>query len=104
MYKRTTAALMLVGGLIGTSAFSQTAPNPTQQTVTTQTPSGPVFRVTVVGRSTRAINFRPRSGDTKINFTGTTLSPRARGDATIRGRDGYIEIDANFESLESPRK
>jgi outer membrane protein OmpA-like peptidoglycan-associated protein len=60
--------------------------------------------VVVVGRSAKAINFRPRSGETKIDFVGTTLSPRAHGDATVKGEDGYIEIDANFETLQPPAR
>jgi outer membrane protein OmpA-like peptidoglycan-associated protein len=63
-----------------------------------------VFRVEVVGRTARAVNFRPRSGETKIDFVGTPLSPRAHGDATVEGKDGTIEIDANFETLEAPNK
>jgi hypothetical protein len=103
MYRRTIAAL--IGGLALTvgSASSQTVAAAQQQPATTQA-GAPVFRVVVVGRTAKAINFRPRSGETKIDFAGTSLSPRAHGDATVQGRDGYIEIDANFETLESPRK
>ena len=55
----------------------------------------------VVGRSAKAINFRPRSGDTKIDFKGTALSPKAHGDATVKGKDGYIEIDAGTDIVEA---
>jgi hypothetical protein len=103
MYLKTAAALALAGGLIGEAAFAQGPPNPTQQTTTPQT-AGPVFRVTVVGRTTQAINYRPRSGDTKINFIGTPLLPGARGDATIKGEKGYIRVDANFKNLEPATK
>src|SRR5829696_1507839 len=102
MYQRTAAAL-LAGGLISGVAVAQTPPNPTQQTTTAQA-AGPVFRVTVVGRTTPAINYRPRSGDTKIDFVGTPLLPNARGDATIKGEKGYIRVDANFERLEPATK
>ena len=101
MYKRTTAA-WLVFGLIAVPAWAQSSS--AQQPSTVAETNAPVFRVVVVGRTAKAINFRPRSGETKIDFAGTPLSPKARGDATIEGRDGYIEIDANFENLESPRK
>ncbi|HEY6361795.1 MAG TPA: OmpA family protein [Vicinamibacterales bacterium] len=94
MYRRTATALAVVGGLI-TGAL---APGATAQDQT------PVFRVVVVGRTTAAINYRPRSGETQIDFAGTALSPRARGDATIKGEKGYIRVDANFESLEAPAK
>jgi outer membrane protein OmpA-like peptidoglycan-associated protein len=100
MYKRTTGALLLVGAMIAGAARAQTPANPTQQPDVVRQDQVPVFRVTVVGRTTSAINFRPRSGETKIDFAGTVLLPKARGDATVRGERGYIEIDANFERLE----
>ena len=104
MSKPTTAAVALVGALLAGPAFAQTAPNPTQQTLTAPDGDRPVFRVVVVGRSAKAINFRPRSGETKIDFIGNALAPRAHGDATIKGKDGYIEIDANFETLTPPQR
>jgi outer membrane protein OmpA-like peptidoglycan-associated protein len=103
MSQRIAAALTLIGGLVSVPAFSQTPPNPTQQPAAPQI-SGPVFRVVVVGRTTPAINYRPRSGDTKIDFVGTPLLPQARGDATIKGERGYIRVDANFEKLEPATK
>ena len=92
MFSRT-AALMLAGAL----ATGVMAPDVMAQ-------DQPVFRVVVVGRSTPAINYRPRSGETKIDFVGTALSPQARGDATIKGEKGYIRIDANFENLQAPSR
>ena len=103
MYQRTAVAVVFASALGLGPAFSQTpaqAPNPTQRQVDTAPEVNPVFRVTVVGRSTTAINYRPRNGDTKIDFTGTPLLPGARGDATIKGERGYIRVDANFENLE----
>lgn len=75
-------------------AAAQSVPNPTQQTVATAQGEIPIFRVTVVGRTVPAINYRPRSGDTRINFAGTTLMPKAEGSASVEGEKGYIEIDA----------
>jgi outer membrane protein OmpA-like peptidoglycan-associated protein len=103
MYLRTAAVILVAGGLIS-GAAAQTPPNPTQQSTTQPEAAGPIFRVTVVGRTTPAINYRPRSGDTKIDFVGTPLLPKGRGDATIKGERGYIRVDANFESLEPATK
>jgi outer membrane protein OmpA-like peptidoglycan-associated protein len=74
------------------SAIAQTTPNPSQ----------PIFRVTVVGHVTPAINYRPRKGDTEIDFRGTTLMPLAVGKAKVQGKKGYIDIEAEFDKLESP--
>src|SRR5262245_14422461 len=98
-----TTALIVSVSLLATPSYSRAGSNSPQQTVITSQDT-PIYRVVVVGRSAKAINFRPRHGETKIDFVGTTLSPRAHGDATVKGKDGYMEIDANFETLESPRK
>jgi outer membrane protein OmpA-like peptidoglycan-associated protein len=104
MYKRGVAALIAAGGLLLTgTAFAQSSPNPTQQLgATTQQGPTPLFRITVVGHTTPAINYRPRKGDTKVDFTGTALSPLATGEATVEGKKGYIDIDAKFDKLAPP--
>jgi outer membrane protein OmpA-like peptidoglycan-associated protein len=77
-------------------------PNPTQgSTVATGEPVS-LFRVTVVGRTTPAINYRPRRGDTKVDFAGTPLMPAATGKATVSGEKGYIKVDARFDKLAPP--
>jgi len=104
MHKRGAAALFAATGLLlAGTAFAQTSPNPTQQIgATTQQGSTPLFRITVVGHTTPAINYRPRKGDTKVDFTGTALSPLATGNATVEGKKGYIDIDAKFDKLAPP--
>jgi outer membrane protein OmpA-like peptidoglycan-associated protein len=104
MYKRGAAALIAAGGLLLTgTAFAQSSPNPTQQLgATTQQGPTPLFRITVVGHTTPAINYRPRKGDTQVDFTGTALSPLATGNATVEGKKGYIDIDAKFDKLAPP--
>ena len=104
MHKRGAAALFAATGLLlAGTAFAQTSPNPTQQIgATMQQGSTPLFRITVVGHTTPAINYRPRKGDTKVDFTGTALSPLATGNATVEGKKGYIDIDAKFDKLAPP--
>src|SRR5687768_5150016 len=101
MFQRIAAALIVVGFMTA-PAFAQSAPNPTQQTIVTPQGEMPIFRVTVVGRTIPAINYRPRSGDTRINFAGTGLMPKAKGWASIEGEKGYIQIDARFDELGAP--
>jgi outer membrane protein OmpA-like peptidoglycan-associated protein len=102
---RKSAAVFLASGVLFTGvAFSQVAPNPTQQPGPVATGSVPLFRVTVVGRTTAAINYRPRTGETKVDFAGTPLLPQAKGSATVSGEKGYMKIDARFDKLESPAR
>ena len=84
------------------------APNPVQQS--TQIEAGiaagstPVYRVTVVDRTTKAINYNHRSGSTEIGFRGTELLPGARGEAKVESKQGVIKIDARMEQLEPATK
>jgi outer membrane protein OmpA-like peptidoglycan-associated protein len=103
MFSRT-AVLVTCGVLTAGAASAQTAaPNPTQRPTATVTTDGvPIFRVTVVGRTTPAINYRPRSGETKVDFDGTALMPAAKGSAIVSGEKGYMHIDARFDKLAPP--
>jgi outer membrane protein OmpA-like peptidoglycan-associated protein len=101
-----TAVLLACGVLTAGSVSAQTAaPNPTQRptAVATTTETGvPLFRITVVGRTTPAVNYRPRNGDTKIDFEGTALMPAATGSAVVSGEKGYMQVDARFDKLAPP--
>jgi outer membrane protein OmpA-like peptidoglycan-associated protein len=59
----------------------------------------PIYKVTVVARTTKAINYRHRSGSTKVDFRGTALLPQAKGVATVNSKQGRIEINAKMEKL-----
>ena len=102
MWNRTAGAAAL-GVLLTGAAFAQVSTrNPTQGPTVAAGDTVPTFRVTVVGRTTQAINYRPRRGDTRIDFTGTPLMPAATGKATVSGEKGYIKIDARFDKLAPP--
>jgi outer membrane protein OmpA-like peptidoglycan-associated protein len=90
-------AVLTIGGL----AWAQPpqAPNPTQQLTDNGTESVPVYRITVVARTIKAINYHHRSGSTRIGFQGTALMPEARGEAKVESKQGVIKIDADLERL-----
>jgi outer membrane protein OmpA-like peptidoglycan-associated protein len=62
--------------------------------------SAPIYRVTVTGRSTTAINYQHRSGSTTIDFRSTELQSKARGEAKVESKQGYIEIEVEFDNLQ----
>jgi outer membrane protein OmpA-like peptidoglycan-associated protein len=101
MLKRTAAVFFASAALTTGVAFSQTPPNPTQQQIAVSEGPLPLFRITVVGRTTPAINYRPRRGDTKIDFQGTALMPQARGEAKVSGEQGYMNVEAKFDGFDS---
>ena len=102
MWNRT-ATVFACGVLLSGAASAQVStPNPTQGATAGAGDQVPLFRVTVVGRTTSAINYRPRRGDTKVDFAGTSLMPAATGYATVSGEKGYIKVDAHFDKLAPP--
>jgi outer membrane protein OmpA-like peptidoglycan-associated protein len=95
-----TKILLTVGIALSVSAFAQT--NRQTTTVVETVSSTPIFRVTVVSRSVQAVNYRHRSGATKLDFAGTDLMPSANGEAKVNSKRGSIEIEAEFGNLERP--
>jgi outer membrane protein OmpA-like peptidoglycan-associated protein len=93
-------ALGLLGCAGGPTWAQSSVPNPTQRASDDDRGQMPVYRVTVVARTTPAINYRHRSGATKIDFGGTPLLPEAYGEAKVESKQGYIEIEVEFDELE----
>ncbi len=83
---------------LGASAYSQAQRQSPAQ------PGDPIptYRVTVVSRTARAVNYRHRSGATKIDFQGTDLMPSARGEAKVESKRGALEIEVEFADLDRP--
>jgi hypothetical protein len=64
----------------------------------------PIYRVTVERRSIRAINYGHRAEPTMIDFRGTVLLPKARGEAKVQSKNGVVDIDASLEHLTAPTR
>jgi len=93
--------LLLAAGIaLSLSALAETTP----QTATALEPMAqtPTFRVVVTSRTTPAVNYKHRSGSTKVDFAGTNLMPSADGRAEVNSKRGAIEIEAEFGNLQKP--
>jgi len=95
---KATALLFLALG-----ALVAQVPNPTQQQpalspANTGQPM-PIFRITVVSRTTKAVNYHHRSGSTHIDFRGTELMPLARGEAKVDSQMGSTKVETTFNHL-----
>jgi outer membrane protein OmpA-like peptidoglycan-associated protein len=66
--------------------------------------STPIYRVNVTARTAKAVNYQHRSGATKIDFKGTDLLAGARGEAKVESKQGYIEIEVEFDGLQPANK
>src|SRR5882724_3788393 len=85
---------------LSAALFAQ-QPDANQQQTTSVEPMDhtPVFRVKVLSRTTKAVNYRHHSGATSLDFRGTDLMPEASGHAKVESRTGRIEINVDFEHL-----
>jgi outer membrane protein OmpA-like peptidoglycan-associated protein len=61
--------------------------------------SVPLYKVTVVQSSAKAINYRYLKSSTMIGFKGTVLLAAASGEAEVKSKAGATEIDATFDHL-----
>ena len=98
---KTPALLLLLLGIMS----AQQVPNPTQQRAMTPADTGqsmPIFRVTVVSRTTKAINYHHRTGSTHIDFRGTELMPTARGEAKVESQMGSTKIETRLDHMTPP--
>src|SRR5439155_21085490 len=65
---------------------------------------GPVFTVTAVSGTTKAVNYRHRGGSTKVDLEGAELLPEARGEARVESKTGRLEINAKLERMQPANK
>ncbi len=95
-----TSLLLAVGLTLSLSAFAQT----NSQTTLAVEPMSPMptFHVTVISRSVQAVNYKHRSGASKLDFAGTDLMPSANGQAKVESKKGYTEIEVEFGNLQRP--
>jgi outer membrane protein OmpA-like peptidoglycan-associated protein len=59
----------------------------------------PVFRVNVVSRTTKAVNYRHRGGSTTVDIKGTDLMPEVKGRAKVDSKAGRLTINVELSKL-----
>jgi len=86
---------------LGIGALMAQIPNPVaQQSAPDNTGQPmPIFRVTVVSRTTKAVNYHHRTGTTHIDFRGTELMPAARGEASVASQMGSTKIETGLNHM-----
>src|SRR5262245_10366728 len=84
-----------------TAVRARQVPNPTQVQIQNGTRS-PLYtiKVNVIERTTKAINYRNRSGETRVDFQGTILMPDAQGQAKVESQKGYTAINVAFDDVQ----
>jgi outer membrane protein OmpA-like peptidoglycan-associated protein len=96
---KIASVCLAITGLIGVLAASAMGQTPAPADTKKQE-SSPLYRVTVIARTTKAINYRHLSGPTTIDFRGTVLMPFSKGQARVESKRGAIRIQAQFDKLD----
>src|SRR5207245_2340921 len=92
---RASLCILLVAGFA--AAWQENPPvQPMDQT--------PVFRVNVVSRTTKAMNYRHRGGSTTVDIKGTDLMPEVKGRAKVDSKAGRLQINVDLSRLERASK
>ena len=81
-----TKILLAMGVTLSLSAFAQT--NSQTACPLEHMDHTPTFRVTVVSRNVQAVNYKHRSGASKVDFAGTDLMAAANGEAKVEQQKG----------------
>ena len=92
---RASICLLLLAGF----AAAQQENTPTQPMDQT-----PVFRVNVVSRTTKAVNYRHRGGSTTVDMAGTDLMPEIRGKAKVDSKAGRLQINVDLSRMGPPSR
>src|SRR5215468_11219086 len=94
---------LLLSGLAFAQQPDSYQDSTTQQTVPVERMNHtPVYRIKVVARTTKAVNYRHHSGKTKLDMRGTDLMPEAKGRATVESRTGRMEIYFDLDHVSPP--
>jgi outer membrane protein OmpA-like peptidoglycan-associated protein len=89
------AALLLLSRLF---AFGQGAP-----TVESRTPQ-PLYQVTIVSRTTKALNYGYLTAPTRIDFKGTPVLSHAQGEAVVEPKRGSTLLKMRFKDVPPPTR
>src|SRR6266478_989232 len=101
---RTISALFYVVFLTCFAAAQAPAPLTAPPEGSANRVAEPLYRVTVVSRTTKAINYGHRTDPTKVGLKGTVLMTEAQGEARVESKRGAVEIEAKINHLGSPTR
>jgi hypothetical protein len=62
----------------------------------------PLYEVTIVSRTTKALNYGYLTAPTRIDFQGTPVMPGARGEASIEPKRGSTLLKLKFDNVPPP--
>jgi flagellar motor protein MotB len=69
-----------------------------------QNPPQPLYQMTIVSRTTKAINYGYLTAPTRIDFQGTPILPNAKGEAVVEPKRGATLLKLKFENVPPPSR
>ena len=96
--------ILLAGALAVGMAAPAIAQNDSDVQPVNDSSNIPVYRVNVTEHTIQAIDYRHKGGTIKIEFAGTSLMPRANGNAEVKSHNGPLQIQAHFENMDPADK
>lgn len=87
-----------------TTAPQDTTAQPNSNTNVEPMDETPVFRVKVVSRTTKAVNYRHRGGSTTLDMKGTDRMPEVTGRAKVDGKEGRLAVSVEVQHLGPAQK
>jgi len=76
--------------------LSTPAPRPGAVTPST---AQPLYRISIVQGSAKAINYSKLKGSTEVDLKGTVLAPLAEGEAKVKHEDGGLQVTLKVKHL-----
>jgi len=90
---------LMTAFLVAQAASPSTSPTPNRNAPQIEPATVPLYRLTVVQGSAKAINYRNLKKSTEIDLLGTVLVAKASGEAKVKSENGAIQITAKFKNL-----
>jgi outer membrane protein OmpA-like peptidoglycan-associated protein len=72
---------------------------PAQSQTTGESQPAPVYRIDVVSRTAKAINFQHRQGSTVVGLEGSSFAPKSKGEVKVDSKTGATKVDAVIEKM-----
>ena len=72
---------------------------PAQSQTTGESQPAPVYRIDVVSRTAKAINFQHRQGSTVVGLEGSNFAPKSKGEVKVDSKTGATKVDAVIEKM-----
>jgi outer membrane protein OmpA-like peptidoglycan-associated protein len=93
---RFTSTLQII--LFQSFALAQSAP------ATEPRPPQPLYQMTIVSRTTKAINYGYLTAPTRIDFQGTPILSKATGESIVEPKRGATLLKMKFENVPPPSR